>query len=86
MRSSLLVLAACCWCSPQTCFALGGSTCATAPLIYTVPYSDSGQLDSGLDPNCPGQPVNDLFYRSTRKWMGFTVSTCAVRTVAVFSK
>jgi len=43
-------------------FALGGSTCEQATVVNALPYIDEGQLESGIDPNCPGDPSNDLFY------------------------
>ena len=48
---------------PNLLFAVGGQTCDEATNITYVPYHDAGQLDPGFDPNCPGGPVNDLFYR-----------------------
>jgi len=55
---------------PRFGYALGGSTCAQATVVGALPYTDSGQLESGIDPNCPGEPVNDLFYVFTAPQTG----------------
>ncbi len=51
-------------------WALGGQTCGTAAVVGTLPFTDDGQLDSGFDPNCPGEPSNDLFYVFTAPYAG----------------
>ncbi|MBK6765551.1 MAG: hypothetical protein IPG71_04250 [bacterium] len=55
---------------PQFGYAIGGSTCAQATVVGALPYSDGGQLESGVNPNCPGEPVNDLFYVFTAPQTG----------------
>ena len=53
----------------------GGETCATARLVSSIPYSDSGVL--GQTDDCAGMPYFDVFYRLTASVSGtYTFNMC----------
>ena len=71
MMCLMLVLAGTGFAEPEQ----GGETCATATVVSTVPYSDSGIL--GQSDDCTGRPYFDVFYRLTAPMAGtYTFDMC----------